>query len=185
MCRRTLHQDINCNNALQCSDYFQVASLVMVQVAGTWYARNWAFDRVQETDSAGKKLSGSIRNALVFVAAITVMTFLIVLLYKYRVRFMLARCCEQHTTLYMWGTWNSTSYTVNPGNIATCQFANPLRKSERAQRCCIRGSCLSQVSRNSDCWVAGYRRNHQQARAQRWTRYRPVRSALILTSSSD
>jgi presenilin 1 len=40
---------------------------------------------VQAGDSAGSKLSGSLLNALVFVAIITVMTFIIVLLFKYGV----------------------------------------------------------------------------------------------------
>lgn len=48
----------------------------------TWHARA----RAQEGDSAGTKFRGSLLNALVFVAAITVMTFVIVLLFKYGVR---------------------------------------------------------------------------------------------------
>jgi presenilin 1 len=41
---------------------------------------------LQEGDSAGKKLSGSIINALIFIGVVTVMTFILVLLFKYGVR---------------------------------------------------------------------------------------------------
>lgn len=41
---------------------------------------------MQEGDSTGAKLGGSIVNALIFVGVITVMTFVIVLLFKYGVR---------------------------------------------------------------------------------------------------
>lgn len=41
---------------------------------------------MQADDSAGNKLRGSLLNALVFVAIITLMTFIIVLLFKYGVR---------------------------------------------------------------------------------------------------
>lgn len=41
---------------------------------------------VQENETAGSKFRGSLVNALVFVAIVTVMTFVIVLLFKYGVR---------------------------------------------------------------------------------------------------
>ncbi len=40
---------------------------------------------VQEGDSAGKKLSGSVINALIFVGIMTITTFIMVLLFKYGV----------------------------------------------------------------------------------------------------
>lgn len=42
-----------------------------------------AYYREEEGDSAGKKLSGSMLNALIFVAFITAMTFVLLLLFKY------------------------------------------------------------------------------------------------------
>ena len=41
---------------------------------------------IQEGDSATTKLEGSLINALIFVTAITVVTFILVLLFKYGVR---------------------------------------------------------------------------------------------------
>ena len=41
---------------------------------------------LQDGDSAGTKLSGSIINALIFIGVVTVMTFILVLLFKYGVR---------------------------------------------------------------------------------------------------
>lgn len=40
---------------------------------------------LQEGDSAGKKLSGSVINALIFVGIMTITTFIMVLLFKYGV----------------------------------------------------------------------------------------------------
>ena len=42
----------------------------------------------QEGDSATTKLEGSVVNALIFVVAITVVTFILVLLFKYGVSSM-------------------------------------------------------------------------------------------------
>ena len=47
---------------------------------------NTACGAMQEDETAGSKLRGSLINAIVFVAIITVMTFVIVLLFKYGVR---------------------------------------------------------------------------------------------------
>lgn len=41
---------------------------------------------VQAGDSNGEKLGGSLLNALVFIAIVTAMTFVMVLLFKYGVR---------------------------------------------------------------------------------------------------
>lgn len=41
---------------------------------------------MQEGDSTSEKLSGSIINALIFVGAVALMTFILVLLFKYGVR---------------------------------------------------------------------------------------------------
>jgi len=41
---------------------------------------------LQEGDSTGQKLSGSVINAIIFVSIIAAMTFVLVLLFKYRVR---------------------------------------------------------------------------------------------------
>ena len=46
---------------------------------------NPKFGVLQEGDSAGTKLSGSVINALIFVGIIAVTTFIMVLLFKYRV----------------------------------------------------------------------------------------------------
>ena len=45
-----------------------------------------ACSAMQEDETAGSKLRGSLINAIVFVAIVTVMTFVIVLLFKYGVR---------------------------------------------------------------------------------------------------
>ena len=44
-----------------------------------------AYYQEQAGDSAGQKLSGSIINAIIFVSIIAGMTFILVLLFKYRV----------------------------------------------------------------------------------------------------
>jgi acyl-CoA hydrolase len=41
---------------------------------------------VQDSDSNGQKFGGSLLNAVVFIAVVTAMTFVIVLLFKYGVR---------------------------------------------------------------------------------------------------
>jgi hypothetical protein len=41
---------------------------------------------MQDDETAGSKLRGSLINAIVFVAIVTAMTFIIVLLFKYGVR---------------------------------------------------------------------------------------------------
>lgn len=47
-------------------------------------------EHMQEDETAGSKFRGSLINAVVFVAIVTVMTFVIVLLFKYGV-------CASHT----------------------------------------------------------------------------------------
>jgi hypothetical protein len=44
------------------------------------------FSGLQESDSTGRKLSGSLINALIFIGIIGAMTFLLVLMFKYGVR---------------------------------------------------------------------------------------------------
>lgn len=44
-----------------------------------------AYYQEQSGDSAGQKLSGSIINAIIFVSIVAGMTFILVLLFKYRV----------------------------------------------------------------------------------------------------
>ncbi len=50
------------------------------------FPRSHWFDTLQGDDSTAQKITGSIVNAVIFVAVIALMTFVLVLLFKYGVR---------------------------------------------------------------------------------------------------
>ena len=55
---------------------------------------------VQESDSATTKFEGALVNALIVVAAVTGMTFILFLLYKYRVRMRPLCNCNHGSIAY-------------------------------------------------------------------------------------
>lgn len=54
----------------------------------------------QASDSTGQKLAGSVVNALIFVAIIGAMTFVLFLLFKYKVRW--AACAMPRAVAVTW-----------------------------------------------------------------------------------
>lgn len=65
---------------------YPVAAAVLPRSSYLMKLRSLTGSVIQEGDSATTKLEGSLINALIFVAAITVVTFILVLLFKYGVR---------------------------------------------------------------------------------------------------